>query len=182
MRVTLHNRVFESYIPESTLQKAIRKVAARINLDYASSQKPPILLVTLNGAFLFGAELYKELTPGFELGFVKLASYGSGTKSSGKVRVEIAPTVPIRGRDVIVVEDVVETGNTIETLYKLLTEAGAKSIRTATLLIKPNLYLKSIPIDYMALEIEDRFVVGFGLDYNQQGRNLRDIYQLVVEE
>lgn len=176
-KITILDHQFELHIAESEILAATARVADRINADYGAGE-PPIMLVTLSGALLFAAELFKHLAFDSRWAFVKCASYGASLSSSGEVRMTLAPTVDVAGRDVIVVEDVVDTGSTWIFLHKYLLEQGARSVKLVTMTLKTEIYDKSLPVDYVALEIEDKFVVGYGLDYNQSGRNLRGIYKL----
>lgn len=177
--ITIHSRPFELYIGEAEIHEAISQVAEQINWDYEQGDfTRPLVLVTLNGGLVFGGELFRQLEGNFELAFVKVASYGSCMDSSGNVQVEVPVTVDVESRDVIIVEDVVDSGNTICALFDLLGRTKAKSIRVATLLLKPEAYTGEIPIDYVALECENRFVIGYGMDYDQAGRNLGAIYAL----
>ena len=162
-----------------TISKRIDELAAQINSDYAG--KDVIFLGILNGSFLFAAELFKRITLDAKISFVKMASY-EGTKSSGKVKELIGWNDDVEGKDIIVVEDIVETGKTLERIKGELSLRKAASVKIATLLFKPELYEfydGRIPIDYMGFEIDNRFVVGYGLDYNGLGRNLPGIYSLI---
>ena len=136
---TLHNSSFELYIPAETIHRAITRVAEQINQDYTNIVRP-LLLVTLSGAVVFGGELFRQLRGPFEIAFVKLASYGAGTTSSGVVSVDVPLTADVRGRDVLIAEDVGDTGTTIHSLRDMLHECGASSIRVATLLPKSDIY------------------------------------------
>ena len=136
-----------------------------------------ILLCVLNGSIMFTAELMKRLEFNLELVSIKLTSY-SGTSSTGKVRQAMGLTSDISGRRVIIVEDIVDTGNTIVALKELLREKGAKETVVCTMLLKPEVYSKDVPLEYVAIELPNRFIVGFGLDYDEIGRNLKDIYVL----
>lgn len=169
---------FEPYISSESVRHQITQLAGVINKEY-EQVACPLLLVTLNGGIVFGGELFRQLSGDVEIGFVKLSSYGSSTCSSGTVRVDVAPTVDVADRDVIIVEDVVDTGNTIEALTNLLTQAGARSVKVATLLIKRDVYTKSLPVDYVGFESENIFIIGYGLDYGGLGRNLDGIYKVI---
>lgn len=173
----LHDLFFEPYIPASQIESAVEGVARRINADYAHCITPPLFLVTLSGAFMFAAELSKYLNIPVEFAFVKCSSYNTAAVSSGEVRFEVECTVSPTGRDVIVVEDVVDTGNTYVALHAYLMRLEARSIRIASLLLKTEVYDKSLPLDYVALSVENIFLVGYGLDYNQLGRNINGIYR-----
>ncbi|MBQ4280211.1 MAG: hypoxanthine phosphoribosyltransferase [Rikenellaceae bacterium] len=174
-RVTLHDKTFELAVPHSRIAGAIARVADRINADYAG--RTPLLLGVLNGSFMFMSELVQRLRIPCEVSFIKLASY-DGTRSTGTVNELIGLTHSIAGRDVIVVEDIVETGESIAHMFSLLGPQRPASIEVATLLLKPELYRKEHPIRYAALEVPNDFLVGFGLDYNQLGRNLGDLYKI----
>ena len=174
--VSLHDKKFKLSIPYSEIEAAIRKTAGRINEDY-KGKKNPVFLGVLNGSFMFMAELLKHIDFTCEVSFIKLNSY-CGTSTTGKVTELIGLTNNIEGRDIIIVEDIVDTGGSIEHLTRSLSGYKPASVSVATLLLKPDVYKKNIPIDYCALTVPDRFIVGFGLDYNQLGRNLKDIYEL----
>ncbi len=161
------------------VQQAIQRVAQRVNADCRGGKfQRPVALITLNGALVFGGELFRQLEGDWEVGFVKVSSYAADMQSTGDVQVDVPPTVDVAGRDVIVVEDVVDSGKTVKSLLTLLDKVGARSVRIATLLFKPGAYKAGIPIDYVGLPICDEFVVGYGLDYDQAGRNLSAIYVL----
>ena len=178
-RVKLHDRTFEVMIPAERIEAAVTAVADRINADYCD--KPtPLFLGVLNGAFMFMSDLIKKIEFNCELSFVKLASY-CGTSTTGKVQELIGLKNNIEGRDVIVVEDIVDTGESIEHLMSSLRGHSPRSVEVATLFFKPESYAKSIPIKYRALEIGNEFIVGYGLDYDQLGRNLKDVYVVVDE-
>lgn len=174
--ITLHDKKFRICISAKEIDRAVENVAAKIDADL-QGVGTPIFLSILNGSFMFTADLMRKLTIQSDVVFVKLASY-EGTSSTGCVKQIMGLTKSIEGRTVVVIEDIVETGNTIEEIHKLLSQAGAAQIKFCTLLFKPKAYTKSIPIDYAALEIPNDFIVGYGLDYNQLGRQYRDIYVL----
>ena len=175
--VSLNGKTFKTFIGYDTIMKAIDEVAAKINADYRDSKDVPVLLCVLNGSIMFMAELMKRLEFNLEVVSIKLTSY-SGTSSTGKVRQAMGLTGNISGRNVIIVEDIVDTGNTIVELKRILKEYGAREIRVCTMLLKPEIYSKDEKLDYVALPIPNRFIVGFGLDYDELGRNLKDIYVL----
>lgn len=180
--LTVRDRRFRLYIPEEDLHAAVSRIAGEINRDYASAVRP-LLLVTLNGAFVFAGELFRQLDGPFEVAFVKLSSY-EGLGTSGTVHVDIPLTTEVAGRDVLIAEDVVDTGTTIQRLHELLAERGARSVRTATLVLKPTVYNRRanpLPIEYVGVESEPRFIIGYGLDYDGLGRNLAGIYVLCDE-
>ena len=144
-----------------------------INNDY--NHACPIFVCVLNGSFLFAADLLRRFEHECKVSFIKISSY-EGTSSTGTLKELIGLNEQIKGRDVIVVEDIVDTGNTLEGVYKELLKHNPKSVQTATLLFKPNAYQKTIEVKYSALQVGNEFLVGYGLDYNGLGRNLEDIY------
>lgn len=177
-KITLKDRTFKPYIPYETLSGHIDEVAGRINADFRGCTDIPVIVCVLNGSIMFTAELMKRLDFNCELVSVKLSSY-SGTESTGKVRQVMGMTGSVKGRRVIVVEDIVDTGNTIVELMRLMKEEyGASEVRICTMLFKPEVYTKDVKLDYVGMEIPNRFIVGFGLDYDELGRNFRDIYVL----
>ncbi len=173
--IQLHDKTFVPYIGADQLESAIEKTAAQLSEHYKDKQ--PLFVVVLNGAFMFAAELLKRCNIKAEVVFVRVASY-SGTQSSGDVREILGLTSPIEHRDVILIEDIIDTGHTIAKLFETLLPKNPKSIKVASLLFKKLAYEKAYPIDYYALEIENKFVVGYGLDYNELGRNIPSIYVL----
>lgn len=177
--IQVHGKTFQRAIPYEQLQQAIAAVATRINTDYAEKETP-LFLGVLNGSFMFMGELMKHIEFNCEISFVKLCSY-NGTQTSGTVQQVIGLGDSIKGRHVIIVEDIVDTGTCIDYMTHLLQEQEPASISVATLLFKPEAYTKHIPINYYAMAIPNKFIVGFGLDYNQQGRNYKDIYEIVTE-
>ena len=176
-KVTLNDKTFRKFIPYEKLETAIDEVAAQINKDFEGSTDVPILLCVLNGSIMFMAELMKRLTFNCQIVSTKLTSY-VGTETTGKVKQAMGLTADITGRRVIVVEDIVDSGNTIVELKRILAEKGAADSRICTLLLKPDSYKKDVKIDYTAMEIPNDFIVGFGLDYDELGRNFKDIYIL----
>ena len=173
--IRLHDKNFRLAIPNGRICDAIGRVADRINKDYAG-RETPLFVGVLNGSFMFMAELMQRITLDCEASFVKIASY-SGTASTGKVHELIGLSTDIRGRHVVIVEDIIDSGLTLSWLKA----KAPASIAVATLLFKPKVYRKEIGIDYCALKVSDRFLVGFGLDYDQLGRNLKDIYEATDE-
>ena len=171
--IQLGDKVFVPYLDSRKIADAVANVAVQINKDYAG--KNPLFLVVLNGAFLFAADLLRSIETGCEVSFVKFSSY-HGTESSGKVKELIGLNEDLNGRDVIIVEDIVDTGTTIVQMMKDLESRHPGSVRIAALLFKPEAYKKDIRIDYVGIEIPNAFIVGYGLDYNGLGRNLSEIY------
>lgn len=174
-KIKLLDKTFKPYISYEKISHAIDGVAEEINRDFKDCDDVPVILCILNGSIMFTAELMKRLRFNCELVSMKVSSY-AGTRSTGKVREVLGITSSIKDRRVIIVEDIVDTGNTIETLMKLVKEQGAADIKVCTMLFKPEIYTKDIKLDYVALSIPNDFIVGFGLDYNEIGRNYKDIY------
>lgn len=173
--VTIKDKQFKPYILQQQISVAVKKIADLINVDLKAEL--PIFLVVLNGAFMFAADLLKEINIPCEISFIKVASY-FGTSSTGNVAELIGLTENLSGRTVVIVEDIVDTGITIERLSDILLKKNVKQIKVATALMKPGSYHKQIKIDYVGLQIKNEFVVGYGLDYDGQGRNLKDIHIL----
>ena len=178
-KILLHDKTFRPFIPYSRLEQAIDGIAAKLNEDFKDATDPPQLLCVLNGAVMFTAELMKRLSFPLELISLKLSSY-QGTKSSGKVLEVMGLTAPVEGKTVIICEDIVDTGGTIAALKHMLQEKGAKDVRICTMLLKPDVFKARTHLDYVGMEIPNAFIVGFGLDYNELGRNIPDIY--VIDE
>lgn len=178
-KITLKDKTFRKAIPYEKISTAIDKVADKLNADFKDSKEPPVLLCVLNGSIMFMAELMKRLNFNCQVVSTKLTSY-EGTSSTGKVKQAIGLTADIAGRNVIIVEDIIDSGNTIVELKRILDEAGAAKSLICSLLLKPDAYKKDIPIDYVAMEIPNDFIVGFGLDYDELGRNYKDIYVLDI--
>ena len=172
--IKLHDRRFRVMIPAAKIDEAVTAVAQRINADYADKDTP-LFVGVLNGSFMFMSDLIKKIEFNSELSFVKLASY-EGTQTTGDVKCLIGLNQSLEGRHVIIVEDIVDTGESIERMVRDLEKLHPASIAVCTLFFKPGSYRKQIPIDYRAMEIGNEFIVGYGLDYNQLGRNLKDIY------
>ncbi len=173
----LHDRTFRVLIPEAEIEAAIDALAARINSDYAAraAMRPPLFVGVLNGAFMFAAELIKKIEFHCEVSFVKLSSY-EGTGSRGSISELIGLSGDTEGRDVIVLEDIVETGESMEHLLRSLATHRPASVEIATLFFKPGAFTRDLGVKYRAIEIGNEFIVGFGLDYNGLGRNFKDIY------
>ncbi len=177
-RVTILDKTFDISIPEAEILKQVKRVAEQINKDM--NGKNPLFLAVLNGSFVFAADLFRFITIPSEISFVKLASY-EGTISTGKIKEVIGLNEDISGRDVIIVEDIVDTGSTMKRMLETLGTRNPRSLHICTLLLKPGKLAVPLNVEYVAMEIPNDFIVGYGLDYDQQGRNLRDIYTLVQE-
>lgn len=173
--ITVKDKQFKPYISSEIIAKEVRRMASEICHDLADQN--PLFVVVLNGSFMFAADLLREITIPCEISFVKVASY-HGTSSTGSVTELIGLTEEIGGRTVVIVEDIVDTGVTLEKLMGVLEKKNVKQIKIASALLKPDAYKKDIPVNYVGLKIPNDFVVGYGLDYDGQGRNLKDIYVL----
>ena len=177
-RVTIKDKTFETSIPEAEILERVKLVADRINKDFKG--KTPLFLAVLNGSFMYASDLMKHITIPCEISFVKLASY-QGVTSTGTIKEIIGLNEDIRGREVIIVEDIVDTGATMKRMLETLGTREPSGLHITTLLLKPGKLTVPLNIEYAAMEIPNDFIVGYGLDYDQQGRNLRDIYTLVQE-
>jgi hypoxanthine phosphoribosyltransferase len=173
--VTIKDKQFKPYISQQQISDAVKNIANTINVELEKDL--PLFLVVLNGSFMFAADLLKEISIPCEISFIKVASY-HGTTSTGTVTELIGLTEDITGRTVVIVEDIVDTGITLEKLITVLNRKNVKQIKVATVLLKPDSYKKEFPIDYFGMKIPNDFVVGYGLDYDGQGRNLKEIYVL----
>jgi hypoxanthine phosphoribosyltransferase len=168
--------VFEISITEARIVNAIKNIAKNIAKDLRD--KDPLLICVLNGSFMFASDLMKEMSFNCEISFVKLSSY-EGTHTTGKVKQLIGLNEDIKGRYVVLLEDIVDTGTTIVNVVDQLKKLEPADVRVATMLFKPEAYTQDMKIDYIGLEIPNDFIVGYGLDYNGYGRNLRNIYTVV---
>lgn len=173
--VQIKDKRFKTFIPESEILQRVKAVADKINQDMAG--KNPLFLAVLNGSFVFAADLMRYITIPSEISFVKLASY-QGTQSTGDVKEVIGINEDLENRTVIIVEDIVDTGNTMKRMLETLGTRKPESLHICTLLLKPEKLKVPLNIEYVAMEIPNDFILGYGLDYDQQGRNLRDIYVL----
>ncbi len=175
MSIAVKDKQFVPYLDAQTIASSIAQLAIAINKDY--QDKNPLFLGILNGAFIFAADLYKQITVASEISFVKLASY-EGTKSTGKVLNMIGLDKDLYQRHVIIIEDIVDTGNTLHNFLPTLTHQQVASISIATLLQKPEALQHPLEVKYVGISIPNKFVVGYGLDYDGYGRNLPEIYQI----
>ncbi|MGL5938166.1 MAG: hypoxanthine phosphoribosyltransferase [Phocaeicola sp.] len=171
--IQIRDKHFTPFISEEKIQMEVARVASEINRDLAGEE--PLLISVLNGAFMFTADLMRNLTIPHEVSFVKMASY-EGTESTGVIKEMIGLNEDIEGRSIVLVEDIVDTGFTMTYLLKNLKARNPKEIRIATLLLKPDKLKVDLDIDYVAMTIPNDFIVGYGLDYDGQGRNYREIY------
>ena len=173
--IILNNKTFEVSISDTEISAIVDTIANNIN---ATRIKDPIFIAVMNGAFLFAADVMRKITiPNAEISLIKLSSY-SGTKTTGEVNELIGIGQNIKGRNVIVLEDIIDTGITLERIIALLEKENVATIKVATLLFKPKAYTKDIHIDFIGKSIPNDFVVGYGLDYDEIGRNLPHIYKL----
>lgn len=177
--IKIKDKTFTPSIPEAEILERVQAVADKINSDMAG--KNPLLLAVLNGSFMFAADLMRRITIPCEISFVKLASY-EGTTSTGKIKEVIGINENLQGRHVIIVEDIVESGLTMKRMLDTLGTRNPASLHICTLLLKPECLKTPLDIEYVAIRIPNDFIVGYGLDYDQQGRNLRDIYTIVDED
>ncbi len=173
--VTIQGRQFKPYIGQEQIAEAVKKIASTINEELKNEE--PVFLVVLNGSFMFASDLLKEVTITCSISFIKLSSY-EGTSSTGNVKEVVGLTEDISGRTVVIIEDIVDSGLTVESLMSELQKKGAKKIKVATALFKPSSFKKDYKVDYIGFEIPDKFVVGYGMDCEGQGRNLKEIYVL----
>lgn len=175
--VKVWDKTFVPFIGHDELMGYIDNVAEKINNDFEGATDIPIVLCILNGAIMFTGELMQRLSFPCQLVSTKMTSY-VGTSTTGEVQQTMPLTASVKGRRVIIAEDIIDTGLTIKAMKKILLEEGAAEVRVCTMLFKPDAYRTGEAIDYVGKEIPNRFILGFGLDYNELGRNLRDIYVL----
>lgn len=176
--IKIHDKWFRTSYTETEILKHVKEVADRINNDMKG--KNPLFLAVLNGSFMFAADLMKMINIPCEISFVKLASY-EGTMSTGKIKEVFGINEDISGRTIIIVEDIVESGLTMKRMIDTLGTRNPESVHICTLLLKPERLKVNLNIEYAAMKIPNDFIVGYGLDYDRQGRNLRDIYTLVED-
>lgn len=174
--ISLGDKSFRPYITEGQIQAAVRKIADQINEDYRG--KCPLIVPVLNGSFMFASDLMKMLTCACHVTFIKASSY-KGTESTGILATLIGINEDITGRDVIILEDIIDTGHTLAKIIPSIQALGPATVRVGTLIFKPKALQTNIQIDYTGLEITNEFIVGYGLDYDGLGRNLKEIYQVI---
>ena len=174
--IKVHDKEFKPYISADKISEEVKRVASEINKDYAG--KKPLFIAILNGSFMFAADLFKEITIEAEICFIKLASY-KGIKSSGQVITAIGLDVDLVGREIIVIEDIVDTGNTLSKFLPQIHHHHPASLKIAALLHKPEAMVHPIKIDYLGFSVPNKFLLGYGLDYDGLGRNIKEIYQLI---
>lgn len=177
-RIKVLDLTFETSINEEKIQSEISRIASEMNRDLA--KKNPIFLGILNGAFMFASDLFKQITFPCQITFLKLASY-EGTQTTGTVKQLIGINQDLKDRTVVILEDIVDTGITLDTIIRQLSGYQPKEILVATMLHKPEALQKEVKLDYVGFEIPNEFVLGYGLDYNGYARNLPEIYTLVKD-
>ena len=173
--IRVHDKDFVPYLSAQTIEEKVKELAARISQDYEG--KRPLIIAVLNGSFLFAADLFRNLSIEAEISFIKLASY-KGTSSSGNVITAIGLEESLHERHIILLEDIIDTGKTLHDFIPQLDHQGPASIKIAALLTKPEALKYPVQADYMGFAIPNKFVVGYGLDYDGLGRNIPEIYQL----
>jgi hypoxanthine phosphoribosyltransferase len=173
--IVVHDKTFIPYISKEEIAAKIKELANQLNKDYEG--KKPLVIAVLNGSFIFASDLFKELTIEVEICFIKLASY-KGTKSTGHVITAIGLDTDITGRDIIILEDIIDTGKTMNEFLPQITNQQPNSLKIAVLLHKPDATVFPIKIDYTCFSIPNKFVLGYGLDYDGLGRNIPFLYQL----
>ncbi|MEO1436163.1 MAG: hypoxanthine phosphoribosyltransferase [Bacteroidota bacterium] len=174
-QILIHGKTFKPFITKEQIEDRIAELGDQLRRDYEG--KNPLLIGILNGAFIFMGDLVRKMEFDCEMSFVKLSSY-DGMNSTGKTKTMIGLNQDIKGREVIVIEDIVDTGNTMFDLLNELHEKGVATARIVTLLFKKDAFIRNFPVHYIGFQIPNKFVVGYGLDYNQHGRNWDAIYQL----
>jgi hypoxanthine phosphoribosyltransferase len=173
--IKVHDKTFVPYLPETLIQEKVKELAATLDRDYAG--KKPLFIAILNGSFMFTSDLFKELTIEAEICFIKLASY-KGTKSTGQVITAIGLDTDINDRHIVILEDIIDTGKTMNEFLPQLRNQQPASLKIAVLLHKPDATVFPVDIDYCCFSIPNKFVLGYGLDYDGLGRNIRELYQL----
>lgn len=174
--IKLHDKHFKPYITRDKIAKYVQYLAKTIANDLGESETP-IFIGILNGSFMFAADFVREYEHDCHISFVKLASY-EGVSTTGKIKQLVGINEDLEGKTIVILEDIIDTGNTLEEIYKIFKDKKVKALKIATLFFKPDVFRKSLPIDFIGKSIEDKFIVGYGLDYDGLGRNLPDIYQL----
>lgn len=179
MQVTVHDKTFRPYIDKAHIAERVAELGAAISTDYAG--RNPLFIAVLNGSFIFAADLFRALTIDAEISFIKLASY-KGTSSTGHVVTAIGMEEKLAGRHIILLEDIIDTGKTLHSFLPEIEQRQPASLKIATFLTKPEALQHDVKADYVGFEIPNRFVVGYGLDYDGLGRNLDALYVLAPEE
>jgi hypoxanthine phosphoribosyltransferase len=175
-KIIVNVKEFQPFIPAAEIQQAVSAMAKRIN-DELEGQNP-LFVVVLNGAFMFAADLIRNITTGCEIAFVKLSSY-SGTETTQVVTEILGLDIPVKDRTIVIVEDIIDTGITMGVLIEKMKALEARIVHIATFLFKPDAFRMNFRIDYIGMEIPNDFIIGYGLDYNGKGRNFAGIYKIV---
>ena len=173
--ITVHDKIFEPYITATAIAESIKRIAKQLNEDY--KDKKPLFIPILNGSFIFAADLFKEISIEAEICFIKLASY-KGTKSSGQVITAIGLDMDLFGRHIVIVEDIVDTGKTLNEFLPQLLHQQPASLKIAALLHKPDATIYPLQVDYLGFSVPNKFLLGYGLDYDGLGRNIPEIFKL----
>ncbi len=176
--ILVNGRKFEPYLTVAQIDEQVKRLGEQINKDYEG--KRPLFIAILNGSFMFASDLFKQLTIDAEICFIKLASY-KGTRSTGHVITSIGLDESLKDRHVVIVEDIVDTGKTLSEFLPQLKDQQPASLKIAALLFKPDALVHSLELDYVGFSVPNKFLLGFGLDYDGLGRNLKEIYKLVGE-
>jgi adenylate kinase len=174
--IQLHDKYFKTYIPKDQIATATKQLAKQVSKD--CKKETPIFIGILNGSFMFVADFVRRYKYNCEVSFVKLASY-NGTNSTGKIKKLVGLNQDLEGRTVIILEDIIDTGNTLQEIYEIFKDKKVKQLKIATLFFKPDVFKKELQIDYIGISIPDKFIVGYGLDYDGLGRNYSNIYELI---
>lgn len=177
--IKLHDKYFKPYISKEIIEKTVKKMVHQIAIDCKG--ETPIFIGILNGCFMFMADFIRQYPENCEVSFVKLASY-EGLKSTGSVSELVGINKDLTGRTVVILEDIIDTGSTLQKIYDIFKEQKVKTLKIATLFFKPDVFTKALPIDYIGLSIPDEFIIGYGLDYNNLGRNLDSIYKITTHK
>jgi len=176
--IKIHDKYFKKYIPKDQIATAVSQMVKQVAKD--CKNETPIFIGILNGSFMFVADFVRKYKFNCEVSFVKLASY-QGTNSTGKIKQLVGLNQNLEGRTVVILEDIIDTGNTLQEIYEIFKDKKLKQLKIATLFFKPDVFKKDLHIDYIGLSIPDEFIVGYGLDYDNLGRNLANIYQLTAK-
>jgi hypoxanthine phosphoribosyltransferase len=174
--ISLHDKQFTPYLPAAQILEAVRTMAARLNQDYAGQK--PLFIAVLNGSFMFAADLMKQMTIDCEVAFIRVSSY-EGTASTGEIKEILGLQEEVAGRHLVVVEDIVDTGHTMQALLQQLQAKQPASVEVATLFTKPECLQHELSMRYIGIELPNEFIVGYGLDYNGLGRNYPDVYKVL---
>lgn len=177
--IKLHDKYFKPYISEEKIASAVKKMAKQMLEDL--KEEEPIFIGVLNGSFMFMADFIRQYPKDCKVSFVKLASY-EGEKSTGNVKQLVGLNENIEGKTVVILEDIIDTGNTLSEIYHIFEDKKVKKLKVATLFFKPDVFKKELPIDYIGLSIPDKFIVGYGLDYDGLGRQYPSIYQVTEKD